>query len=94
MPSRRPTRGANSHYPGNRSPLAPNPLSKLPLVSVRPEGWLRCQLVLETKGFSGKLKELSEFCKFEGNEYANAVRLHAAVQVRQPAGILEWRVGE
>jgi hypothetical protein len=59
-------RGANSYYAGNRAPLAPNPLIKLPLGSVRPEGWLRRQLVLETKGFSGKLEELSQFCKFEG----------------------------
>ena len=65
------TKGANSHYAGNRPPLAPNPLIKLPLGSVRPEGWLRRQLVLETKGFSGKLEEISQFCKFEGNEWTS-----------------------
>src|SRR4051794_1143979 len=64
-------RGANSYYAGNRAPLTPNPLIKLPLGSVRPEGWLRRQLVLETKGFSGKLEEISQFCKFEGNEWTS-----------------------
>ena len=63
--------GANSYYVGNRAPLAPNPLIKLPLGSVRPEGWLRRQLTLETKGFSGKLEEISQFCKFEGNEWTS-----------------------
>jgi len=56
---------------GNRPPLTPNPLIKLPLGSVRPEGWLRRQLVLETQGFSGKLEEISQFCKFEGNEWTS-----------------------
>src|ERR1019366_7467396 len=65
------TKGANSYYAGNRPPLAPNPMVKLPLGSVRPEGWLRRQLVLETKGFSGRLEEISQFCKFEGNEWTS-----------------------
>jgi DUF1680 family protein len=65
------TRGANRYYAGNRAPLAPDPLIKLPLGSVRPEGWLRRQLVLEANGFSGKLEEISQFCKFEGNEWTS-----------------------
>jgi DUF1680 family protein len=65
------TRGINLNYPGNRAPLAPNPLIKLPLGAVRPEGWLRQQLLLETKGFSGKLEEISQFCKFQGNEWTS-----------------------
>src|SRR5271157_5500891 len=66
-----PTKGANSYYVGNRAPLAPNPLIKLPLGSVRPEGWLRSQLVHETTGFSGKLEQISQFCKFEGSAWTN-----------------------
>lgn len=65
------TRGVNRDYPGNRAPLAPDPLIKLPLGAVRPEGWLRQQLLLETKGFSGKLEEISQFCKFQGNEWTS-----------------------
>ncbi len=65
------TAGANRYYQGNRPPLAPDPLVKLPLGSVRPEGWLRQQLVLESQGFSGKLEEISQFCKFDGNEWTS-----------------------
>ena len=65
------TTGANRHYAGNRPPLAPNPLIKLPLGSVRPEGWLRRQLALETKGFSGKLEEISQFCKYDGSQWTS-----------------------
>jgi DUF1680 family protein len=66
-----PTTGVNRYYAGNRPPLAPDPLIKLPLGSVRPEGWLRRQLVLESQGFSGKLEEISQFCKFDGNEWTS-----------------------
>lgn len=65
------TRGANRFYTGNRAPLAPNPLIKLPLRSVRPEGWLRRQLELEANGFSGKLEQISQFCKYDGNEWTS-----------------------
>src|SRR5262249_32153477 len=63
--------GANRFYPGNRPPLAPNPLIKLPLGSVRPEGWLRRQLELEAKGFSGRPGEMSQFWKYDGNEWTS-----------------------
>ena len=66
-----PTSGANRFYAGNRAPLAPNPLIKLPIGAIRPEGWLRRQLVLETGGFSGKLEEISQFCKFDGSGWTS-----------------------
>lgn len=65
------TSGENRFFVGNRVPLAPNPLIKLPLGSIRPEGWLRRQLELEAKGFSGRLEEISQFCKYEGNEWTS-----------------------
>jgi DUF1680 family protein len=40
---------------------------KLPIGAIRPEGWLRTQLELEAEGFSGRLSEISQFCKYEGN---------------------------
>ena len=57
----------NSFYTGNRAPLAPSPLVKLPIGAIRPGGWLRTQLELEAEGFSGHLSEISQFCKYEGN---------------------------
>lgn len=66
-----PTKGSNQFYVGNRPPLLPNPLIKLPIGSIRPEGWLRTQLELMTDGFTGRLPELSEFCKFDGNAWVS-----------------------
>lgn len=65
------TTGGNAHYPGNRAPLLPSPLIKLPVASVRPEGWVRTQLELMADGFTGHLPELSEFCKIEGNAWVS-----------------------
>ncbi len=63
--------GANSYYVGNRAPLEPSPLMKLPLGSVRAEGWLRRQLELMAEGFTGRLSQISRFCQFEGNAWAD-----------------------
>ena len=59
--------GENRFYQGNRAPLAASPFIKLPIGAIRPEGWLRTQLELEAEGFSGRLSEISQFCKYEGN---------------------------
>jgi DUF1680 family protein len=63
--------GENLFYLGNRAPLAPSPLVKLPIGAVQPQGWLRKQLVFEADGFSGRLTELSRFCKFQGNAWTS-----------------------
>jgi hypothetical protein len=63
--------GDNAFYRGNRPPLAPSPLMKLPIGAVRPEGWLRHQLELTADGFSGRLPEVSKFCKYEGNAWVS-----------------------
>lgn len=64
-----PANGISSYYTGNRAPLLPNPLIKLPLGSVSPDGWLRHQMELMAHGFTGHLTEISEFCKFDGNAW-------------------------
>ncbi|UCH35389.1 MAG: glycoside hydrolase family 127 protein [Armatimonadota bacterium] len=69
MPS---TTRANDFYVGNRAPLLPSPLIKLPAGSVRPEGWLRHQLDLMAQGFSGRLIDISQWCRFEGSAWADA----------------------
>ena len=63
------TAPANQLYPGNRDPLLPSPLVKLPVGAVKPHGWLRKQLELMADGFSGRLDELSGFLKPEGNAW-------------------------
>jgi len=61
----------NSHYPGNRAPLMPSAFNKLPIGSVRPEGWVREQLRLMADGFTGHLPEISQWCKFQDSAWAN-----------------------
>ena len=64
-----PSEGQNGYYPGNRDPLLPNPLIKLPLGAVEPTGWLRRMLILEADGMFGRLGELSQWCRKEGNAW-------------------------
>ncbi|HEV2207466.1 MAG TPA: beta-L-arabinofuranosidase domain-containing protein [Verrucomicrobiae bacterium] len=66
-----PAIGTNSFYTSNRAPLAPSPLIKLPIGSIRPEGWLRHELELEANGMTGHLPEISKWCKFEGNAWSD-----------------------
>jgi hypothetical protein len=61
---------AHPHYVANRPPLTPSPFIKLPIGSIRPRGWLRQQLVLEAGGMTGRLPEVSKWCKFDGNAWS------------------------
>jgi len=63
------TRRRNSFYVGNRQPLLPSPLLKLPIGSIQPRGWLRKQLALQADGFFGHLPELSRFLVKENNPW-------------------------
>src|SRR5205807_3526740 len=55
----------------NHEPLQAIPLSKLPIGSITPSGWLHYQLQTEAKGMTGRLAEISESCRFEGNAWAS-----------------------
>jgi DUF1680 family protein len=57
---------------GNRPPLLPSPLIKLPIGSVRPEGWTQRILELQAEGFHGHLTEISRFLKKEGNAWLDS----------------------
>ncbi|HEY3267428.1 MAG TPA: beta-L-arabinofuranosidase domain-containing protein [Armatimonadota bacterium] len=58
-------------YVSNRAPLIQNPLIKLPIGSIRPEGWLRTQLKLTANGYTGRLTEISPWCKIQGNAWVS-----------------------
>lgn len=58
-------------YAGNRSPLLADPLIKLPPGAARPEGWLRKQMVLMAYGFTGRLPEVSPWCRVKGNAWVS-----------------------
>ncbi|MEX0586485.1 MAG: beta-L-arabinofuranosidase domain-containing protein, partial [Pirellulales bacterium] len=59
------------HYVGNRAPLAPSPLVKLPIGAIVPRGWLRAMLETEARGMVGNLPELSRWCRFENNAWTD-----------------------
>src|SRR4051794_20518482 len=58
-------------YVSSHEPLVPSGQMKLPIGSMTPKGWLRRQLELEAQGMTGRLPEISKWCKFEGNAWAD-----------------------
>ncbi|MBM4030386.1 MAG: transcriptional initiation protein Tat [Planctomycetes bacterium] len=60
---------ANAFYVSNKPPLAPSPFVKLPIGAITPRGWLRHMLELEAEGMTGRLTEISPWCKAEGNAW-------------------------
>lgn len=55
------TAGANDYYVGNRVPLLPSPLIKLPIGAIEPRGWLRQQLLDMVNGMTGQLANFSNY---------------------------------
>jgi uncharacterized protein len=47
----------NTNYPGNPSPLKQNAYIRLPLGSVKPEGWLKSQLQAQAEGLTGNIDD-------------------------------------
>lgn len=64
-------KAAGGLYPGNRAPLKPSPLLKLPIGSIAPRGWLRRQLELEAEGMTGRLTAISPWCVFGNNAWTD-----------------------
>jgi len=63
------TEASNDFYISNRPPLTPSPFIKLPIGTIKPQGWVRRQLELEADGFTGHLLEISGFLKKEDNAW-------------------------
>jgi hypothetical protein len=62
---------AGGLYTPNRAPLEPTAFMRLPIGSIKPSGWLRQQLTLDANGLPGRLAEVSDFLKFEGNGWVD-----------------------
>src|SRR5688572_14365684 len=58
-------------YVSNRDPLRASPFVKLPTGAIVPKGWLRTMLELERDGMVGRLPEISKWCNFAGNSWAD-----------------------
>ncbi len=50
-------------YTGNKPPLQPNALVKLPPGQIEPRGWLLSQLKLMAEGLTGRLEDISPFLR-------------------------------
>lgn len=64
-----PTAQTNAFYVNQPAPLQPDPLLKLPIGAIEPQGWVREQLVREAAGFVGHLEEISQFLKRDTNAW-------------------------
>ena len=59
----------NPNYANNRSPLQPLHFLKLPVGSIKPEGWLRKYLELQRDGLTGHLNEISAWLEKGNNAW-------------------------
>jgi len=66
------TVAAGGFYTPNRAPLLPTAFTKLPTGSVTPHGWIRQQLLLQAEGLCGRMPEVSDYLKYEGNGWVDA----------------------
>lgn len=65
----RPEVGFSKNYVNFREPLSKAPLLKLPVGSIRPEGWLRKYLELQKEGLNGKLGSISAWLDKNHNQW-------------------------
>ncbi len=59
----------NDYYVNQKFPLTPSPVQKLPAGSIQPKGWLKFQIDLQLKGFSGQLAQISKFLDIKNNAW-------------------------
>ena len=63
------THAVNANYMGYRAPLRPLNFIKLPVGSIRPEGWVRKFLELQRDGLTGHLGEISAWLEKDDNAW-------------------------
>ncbi|HEY5462533.1 MAG TPA: beta-L-arabinofuranosidase domain-containing protein [Hanamia sp.] len=66
---RPPTNVLNSYYVSNKKPLEPLVFIKLPVGSIKPEGWILKYLELQRDGLTGKLGEISAWLDKKNNAW-------------------------
>jgi len=67
---KRPSANAsNSFYKGNRPPLLPSSFVKLPVGSIKPQGWLLKYLELQRDGLTGQLGTISAWLDKKNNAW-------------------------
>ncbi len=59
----------NNHYVGNQPPLAPLAFIKLPVSSIKPNGWLKEYLIRQKNGLTGNLGKISAWLQKEDNAW-------------------------
>ena len=63
------TTAANKFYTGNKNPLVPLAFIKLPVGSIKPQGWILKYLELQRDGLTGKLGEISAWLEKKNNAW-------------------------
>lgn len=61
--------GYGGLYVGNRAPLQPSPLLRLPPGSITPQGWLFTMLENQRNGLNGQQEQISPFLKFSTSDW-------------------------
>ncbi len=63
------TTSSNKFYVGNKKPLTPLALIKLPVGSIKPAGWILKYLELQKEGLTGKLGDISAWLEKDNNAW-------------------------
>lgn len=71
----------NAHYVGYRAPLRPLNFIKLPVGSIRPEGWVKKYLELQRDGLTGHLGEISAWLEKNDNAWLTTGGKHGWEEV-------------
>lgn len=77
----RPQLGTSDNYAGYKAPLKPGRLLKLPVGSIRPQGWLRVYLERQRDGLNGHLGEISDWLDKNNNQWLSDTGTHGWEEV-------------